>query len=64
MTSTASYRAAALQAETELCWLEAAHCFEQAIASYPVLLSRGALAQADIARMTARMNACRAMAAT
>jgi hypothetical protein len=63
MSQTTSYRAAAFQAEIELCWLEATHCYEQAFANYPILLARGALAQADIARMTARMDACRVMAA-
>lgn len=57
--NTATYRGMAQNAEKRLDWQAAAKFWGLAIAKYP---SKGALAALDIEKMTARMNAAKAMA--
>lgn len=57
--NTATYRGMAQNAEKRLDWQAAAKFYGLAIAKYP---SKGALAALDIEKLTARMNAAKAMA--
>ena len=57
--NTATYRGMAQSAEKHLDWHAAAKFWGLAIAKYP---GKGALADLDIEKMTARMNAAKAMA--
>lgn len=56
--TTAQYRLRAQDAEKALDWTEAAYCWGTAIECYPNG-GKGALAQHDIAKMTARRDAAR-----
>ena len=57
--TTAQYRELARQHEAQCKWQEAARCWGEAIRLYP--RTTGALAKADIERMTARMESCAKM---
>jgi hypothetical protein len=57
--NTATYRGMAQNAEKRLDWQTAAKFWKLAITKYP---SKGALATLDIEKMTAKMNAAKAMA--
>jgi len=59
--TTAQYRELARQAEKDLDWTEAAYCWGCAVEAYPNPM--GALAQLDLANMTARRDSARKEAA-
>jgi hypothetical protein len=54
--TTAQLRNAALTAEKACNWASAADLWDMALEAYP---SRGAMAELDKAKMTARRDACR-----